>query len=88
MAMGCTIIIEGELDQRFHDTFEDLTLTTDAGRSVLRGQVADRAALQGLLRQLYDLGLNVVSFTTHAATHAAPPPQSTGPNHPGDRPAG
>ena len=84
MAMGCTIIIEGELDQRFHDTFGDLTLTTDAGRSVLSGPVSDRAALQGLLRQLYDLGLNVVSFTTHAATT----PTVGEPNHPGEPPAG
>ncbi len=83
MPLTCTVIIEGELDRRFDAAFDALKLSTHAGRSELTGPVADQAALQGLLRQLFDLGLNVTSFTTAPlldATSAHP----AGPARPGE----
>ena len=54
----------GELDQRFGAAFEGLALTAGDGMTELTGSLADQAQLQGVLRQLFDLGLVVVSFTT------------------------
>ena len=62
--LECTIVVEGELDHRFGGAFEGLALTAGDGVTRLAGPLADQAQLQGLLRQLFDLGLVVVSFTT------------------------
>ncbi len=62
--LACTFVIEGELGERFRDAFDSLTLTSADGRSQLTGTVADQAELRGVLRQLFDLGLEVVSFTS------------------------
>jgi hypothetical protein len=78
--LACTIVVEGELDGRFHETFDGLTVSVTGGRSELSGFVTDQAELQGVLRQLFDLGLTVVSFTTDAA---ADHPWDIA-NHPGD----
>jgi hypothetical protein len=78
--LACTITVEGQLDDRLHDAFGTLSLTTAHGRSQLTGTVADQAELQGLLRRLYDLGLEVVSFTSDAGK----PPPTGPPIHPGD----
>jgi hypothetical protein len=59
---ACTITVDGELDYRFHNAFAGFTTVIADGKSELSGSVADQAELQGLLRRLYDLGLNVVSF--------------------------
>ncbi|GAA4759890.1 hypothetical protein GCM10023350_52620 [Nocardioides endophyticus] len=59
---ACTITVDGELDDRFHDAFTGFTTVVGDGKSELSGSVADQAELQGLLRRLYDLGLTVISF--------------------------
>ena len=64
--LACTIVLEGQLGDRFNDAFEMFTMTTVDGRSRLTGSVTDQAELQGVLRRLFDLGLTVVSFTTDA----------------------
>jgi len=70
--LACRIVVSGELDQRFGAAFEGLSLTTSDGMTQLSGPLADQAQLQGVLRQLFDLGLVVVSFT------AAPPLDAVG----------
>ncbi len=56
------IHLQGRLDQRWEASFEGMTLTAGAdGTTVLRGSVADQAALHGLLARLRDLGLPLVS---------------------------
>ena len=58
------IRLEGRLDDRWAAWFDDLTLTRtpgSSGVSVLRGQVADQAALHGLLARLRDLGVPLIS---------------------------
>jgi len=56
------IRLRGRLDARWAEWFDDMTLAAGAdGTSVLRGPVADQAALHGLLARLRDLGLPLVS---------------------------
>ena len=57
----------GELDPRFDGAFDGLTLTKADGDSQLSGLLADQAQPQGVLRHLFDLGLEVVSFTSTRA---------------------
>ena len=61
------IIVQGYLDENRSDWFDgmDIEPQVDAdGRSVtkLTGMVVDQAALHGLLRKLYDLGLSLLSM--------------------------
>ena len=61
------IIVQGYLDENRSDWFDgmDIEPQVDAdGRSVtkLTGKVVDQAALHGLLRKLYDLGLSLLSI--------------------------
>ena len=54
----------GRLDARWATWFDELSLTTeDDGTTVLRGPVADQAALHGLLQKVRDLGLPLISVT-------------------------
>jgi hypothetical protein len=55
------IRLQGRLDARWATWFDELSLTTDDGTTVLRGQVADQAALHGLLLKVRDLGLPLIS---------------------------
>lgn len=60
------ITVQGHLDERWSDWFGKMTIAVDRegdGRLIttLTGTVADQAALQGMLRALYTLGLSVCS---------------------------
>jgi hypothetical protein len=56
--------VKGHLDARWADRFDGLTLTQAGdGSTVIRGEVADQAALHGLLQTLRDLGLPLISVT-------------------------
>ena len=56
------IHLKGHLDDKWADWFEGLTITrADNGETLLRGQVVDQAALHGVLRQVRDLGLPLLS---------------------------
>jgi hypothetical protein len=61
------ITVQGYLDARRADWFDGMVIKpqVDAkGMSVTRltGEVVDQAALHGLLRKLYDLGLSLLSI--------------------------
>ena len=59
---GYEIRLKGHLDGRWAAWFEGLTLShADDGTTVLRGRVADQAALHGVLGKLRDLGLPLVA---------------------------
>ena len=57
------IRLQGRLDPRWSARFEGMTLTTGDGGTLLEGPVVDQAALHGLLHQLRDIGLSLVSVT-------------------------
>jgi hypothetical protein len=59
---GYEIRLKGRLDGRWAAWFEGLTLSRgDDGTTVLRGRVADQAALHGVLGKVRDLGLPLVA---------------------------
>ena len=56
------ILIEGDLAPQWADWFDGMTITRQPdGRTRLAGEVADQAALFGLLGKVRDLGLTLVS---------------------------
>ena len=58
------IRVQGRLDDRWAAWFDGLKLTrAEDGSTVLRGPVADQAALHGLLHKLRDLGVPLLSVT-------------------------
>jgi hypothetical protein len=76
------IRVKGHLGSRWTAWFDGLSLTTeDGGTTVLRGPVADQAALHGLLQKLRDLGIPLVSLVelpTDAPTAPPAPPTPKG----------
>ena len=56
--------IDDELDDRFAESFEGMTLLREEGRTVLVGPVRDQAQLQGLLLAVSRLGLSIRSVTS------------------------
>ena len=70
------IRLRGRLDPRWSTRFDAMTLTTGDGFSLLRGPVVDQAALHGLLHQLRDIGLPLVSVTQLRTDDASGPPHS------------
>jgi hypothetical protein len=81
--------IAGELDSRWADWFEGMTITLDGGDTLITGPVVDQAALHGLLRKVRDLGLPLVSVSrvapeppgTRAAGQAGPSGVTSGSTH-------
>jgi hypothetical protein len=56
------IRLKGHLDARWADRFAGLSFThASDGTTILAGPVVDQAALYGLLRQVRDLGLPLLS---------------------------
>ncbi len=55
------IRFEGQLDSQWDCWFGGLTIAQENGDTLLTGPVADQAALYGLLRQVRDLGMPLVS---------------------------
>jgi hypothetical protein len=61
---GYEVRLQGHLDARWATWFDGLSLTLETdGTTVIRGPIADQAALHGLLRKVNDLGLSLVSVT-------------------------
>ncbi len=58
------IRVAGRLAPHWAAWFDGLAVVPgDGGTTVLRGPVADQAALHGLLQKLRDLGLPIISLT-------------------------
>jgi hypothetical protein len=56
------IQIDGHLDARWSAWFDGLSLSLESdGTTILRGPVADQAALHGLLQRVRDIGLPLLS---------------------------
>ena len=63
--LNCTIVVSGELGEQFDGAFADLVLSHETGTTRISGAVTDQAELQGVLSQLFDLGLEILSISTH-----------------------
>jgi len=69
------IRVKGHLDARWAAWFDGLTLTNGSdGTTIIRGPVADQAALHGLLPKVRDLGLPLISVN-HVAPGQPPAPR-------------
>jgi hypothetical protein len=56
------IRLKGHLDTRWVAWFDGLNLSLESdGTTIIRGPVADQAALHGLLQKVRDVGLSLVS---------------------------
>jgi hypothetical protein len=56
-----TLVVRGELDDRFAYLFNGLDLERVAGTTVLSGGVVDQAQLHGYIARVEELGLELVS---------------------------
>jgi hypothetical protein len=65
------IVIRGELSDRFAPAFEAMTLEAGGGRTRIVGTVVDQAHLHGLLDQIRDLGMELISVTQTCAEPGA-----------------
>ena len=71
------IRVKGHLAPRWATRFDGMSLTQqDDGTTLIQGLVVDQAALHGLLQQVRDTGLPLISVTRtgpeEAASSAAP----------------
>jgi hypothetical protein len=55
------IQVQGRLDENWSDWLDEMTITYDSGVTALIGPVADQAALRGILCELWDLNLTLIS---------------------------
>ena len=73
------IRLKGHLDDKWADWFDGLTITrADSGETLLRGPVVDQAALHGVLRNVRDLGLPLLSVIQVERKPANGPDGNTG----------
>jgi hypothetical protein len=64
------ITVRGQLSETLLGAFDGLAATPEAAGTVLRGEIADQAALYGVLDRIESLGLELVDvrradFRTH-----------------------
>jgi hypothetical protein len=61
--MKYEIRVQGQLDQQWSAWFEGLTISYDGeGNTILRGPLADEAALHGILIKVRDLALPLLAL--------------------------
>jgi hypothetical protein len=59
------IRLKGQLNARWADWFDGMTITLDNnGDTLLSGPVVDQAALHGLLKKVRDVGLTLLSVNS------------------------
>ena len=59
---GKTIIkIQGHLDKKWKNSFEGLEINYEGENTILRGNIKDEAHLHGILNQIRDLNLKLIS---------------------------
>jgi hypothetical protein len=76
------IRLKGHLDEKWATWFDGLTITReDNSETLLRGSVVDQAALHGVLRQVRDLGLPLLSVIQVERKPANGPDGNTGTDH-------
>ena len=72
------IRLKGRLGSRWAAWFDGLSIAPGSdGTTTIYGQVADQAALYGLLQKARDLGLPLISVTPVEPGHPRPPAAET-----------
>ncbi len=62
MAITCEIRVKGHLAGHWSDWFDGMAISNETnGEAVLRGMLADQAALHGILIKIRDLGLPLLA---------------------------
>ena len=65
--------LDGELSPAWSGMFADLAVTTEPdGTTLVCGELADQAAVHGLLAAIRDLGLSLISVETFAIPSSTP----------------
>jgi hypothetical protein len=57
-----TLVIRGELDEKFAYLFNGMRMERVSGTTVLNGDVTDQAHLHGHIARIEELGLELVSL--------------------------
>jgi hypothetical protein len=79
MSVTFEIIINGYLDNQWSDWFSGMEIIyNDRGETILRGPVADQAALHGLLIKIRDLSLTLISVNPIDDPKGNPPQDAQG----------
>ena len=67
------LVLRGELGDPFGFLFEGMKLQRLAGMTVLIGQVTDQAHLLGLIEQIQELGVELISVNPDQGTDGGTP---------------
>ena len=82
-----SVVVEGELGQRYTSAFDGMTLRADGGETEIVGPITDDAHLKGLLDRIAGLGLRLLSLrrldTENADADAQPHARLAEVNHNG-----
>ena len=65
------LVVRGELDDRFSYLFEGMQMERTEGTTIFTGGVRDQAKLHGLIEQIEELGLELLSVQQVAAGEPA-----------------
>ncbi len=58
----CEIRVEGQLDKKWNDWFEGMAINYEGSNTILSGDIKDEAHLHGILNQIRDLNLKLISI--------------------------
>lgn len=58
------IKVEGHLDKKWKDSFEGLEISYAGKHTMISGNIIDEAHLHGILNQIRDLNLTLISVNT------------------------
>jgi hypothetical protein len=64
-----TITVQGHLDTKWKDWFEGMVISYKGSNTVLSGSIKDEAHLHGILNQIRDLNLKLISVNPTGKTN-------------------
>ena len=68
----CVVRVRGVLSDTLLEAFPGLQARTERGETVLTGELADRAALHGVLAQIEALGLELLEIHSKGGPRCEP----------------
>ncbi len=72
--MRIKIKVSGHLDKQWKEWFDNLEIEYEGENTILTGEIADQAALHGIIIKIRDLSLKLISIDSE--------------NYPSDHPSG